>query len=417
MRSSAWQFLKRTGTLPARSAASSNCPSSRGILTKELDLQIAIAPTLMTVHGWASPTVAEACERARTLCHHLNRRDKLYPPIWGLWTNLFVGGLLDRALITANEALAMALASGVPMLEVTGRHALAYTHYYRGEWSEAISHAEAALALYSVEQERTLTSTFQLSSTVNLVAALGSSLWMMGHQDRALQELDRMIAIARDVNHPSALSNALGVACYMLTFHHDPHRMLRCAEEVKSFAREEGWELWYAVGVMSSGWARLHIGSRVDGLRELLEGVALFRSTRSDLMGPTVGVIHGEGLRAAGRQSEALEMLAATAETAHRGHVGVLLPDVYRIMGEIHLEAGALGEAESAFRKALETAEAQKALSLSLRASLSYHSLLECTNRRDEGVALVRQRYERFTDSFSQPDLVQARALLEGAAD
>ena len=25
------------------------------ILTKELDLQIAIAPTLMTVHGWASP--------------------------------------------------------------------------------------------------------------------------------------------------------------------------------------------------------------------------------------------------------------------------------------------------------------------------------------------------------------------------
>ena len=235
-------------------------PELRGILTKELDLQIAIAPTLMTVHGWASPTVAEACERARTLCHHLNWRDKLYPPIWGLWTNLFVGGLLDRALITANEALAMALASGVPMLEVTGRHALAYTHYYRGEWSEAISHAEVALALYSVEQERTLTSTFQLSSTVNLVAALGSSLWMMGHQDRALQELDRMIAIARDVNHPSALSNALGVACYMLTFHHDPHRMLSYAEEVKSFAREEGWELWYAVGVMSSGWARLHIG-------------------------------------------------------------------------------------------------------------------------------------------------------------
>ena len=157
--------------------------------------------------------------------------------VWGLWTNLFVGGLLDRALVTANEALAMALASGVPMLEVTGRHAVAYTHYYRGEWSEAIPHAEAALALYSLEQERALTSTFQMSSTVNLVAALGSSLWMMGHQDRALQELDRMISIARDVNHPSALSNALGVACYMLTFHHDPPRMLRLrrgSEELRS---------------------------------------------------------------------------------------------------------------------------------------------------------------------------------------
>jgi tetratricopeptide (TPR) repeat protein len=251
---------------------------------------------------------------------------------------------------------------------------------------------------------------------VNLVAALGGSLWMMGHQDRALQELDHMIAIARDVNHPSALSNALGVACYMLTFHHDPPRMLRCAEEVKSFARDEGWELWHAVGVMSSGWARLRLGDRVDGLRELLEGVALFRATGSDLMGPTVGVIHGEGLQAAGRQEEALEMLAATAEAAHRGHVGVLLPDVYRLMGEIHLEASTLGEAELAFQKALETAEAQKALPLALRAALSYHTLLERTNRRDQGLALVRKCYERFTDSFSQPDLVRARGRLGEAA-
>jgi len=392
-------------------------PDSPDVQTMELDLQIAIAPTLMTVHGWASPLVADSCERARTLCQQLNRADKLYPAVWGLWTNRFVGGLLDHALVVANEALAMALASGVPMLEVTARHAVAYTHYYRGEWSEAIPHAEVALALYSLEQERALTSTFQLSSTVNLVAARGSSLWMMGHQDQALQELDRMIVIARDVNHPSALSNALGVACYMLTFHHDPPRMLSYADEVKSFAREEGWELWYAVGVMSSGWARLWMGDRVDGLRELFEGVALFRATRSDLMGPTVGVIHGEGLREAGRQPEAIEMLAATAEKAQRGHVGVLLPDVYRLMGEMQLEGGMLCEAELAFRKALETAEAQKALSLALRSALSYHTLLERTKRDAEGLALVHSYYEKFTDSFSQPDLVRARELLNGATN
>ena len=390
-------------------------PESADTLTKELDLQIAIAPTLMTVHGWASRSVAEACERACVLCEHLKRPDKLYPAVWGLWTNLFVRGLLDRALTTAKQALAMALASGVPMLEVTGRHAVAYTHYYRGEWSEAISHADDALGLYSVEQERLLTSTFQISSTVNLVAARGSSLWMMGHQDGAVRELDRMLAIARDVNHPSALSNALGVACYMLTFHHDPPSMLRYAQEVKGFAREEGWELWYAVGVMSSGWARLRMGHE-GGLRELFEGVALFRATRSELMGPTVGVIHAEGLRAAGRQSEALEMLAATAETAQRGQVGVLLPDIYRLVAEIYFDAGALCEAESAFQKALHTAEAQKAISLSLRSALSYHKLLERNGRHSDGLALVRRYYEQFTDSFSQPDLVSARALIDGAA-
>jgi class 3 adenylate cyclase/tetratricopeptide (TPR) repeat protein len=388
-------------------------PESVELLDKELDLQIAIAPTLMTVHGWASPTVAEACERGRALCYQLNRPAKLYAPIWGLWTNLFVGGQLDRALVTAKEALAMACASGKPLLEVTSRHAVAYSHYYRGEWAEAVSHAKAGAALYSVEQERALASTFQLSSTVNLVAVLGSAFWMMGHQERGLQEFERMLAIAREVNHPSALSNGLGVACYMLTFIHDFPRMLRCADEVKSFAREEGWELWYAVGVMCSGWARLRMGDRDGGIQELLEGVALFRATRSDLMGPTVGVIHGEGLRAAGRRQEAVEMLSDTAKAAHRGHVGVLLPDVYRLIGELQFDSGALDASESAFQQALNTADGQKALSLSLRAALSYHNLLACTGRCDQGLAMVRQRYERFTDSFAMPDLVRARALLE----
>jgi class 3 adenylate cyclase/tetratricopeptide (TPR) repeat protein len=395
----------------------SRVPETPETLGKELELQIAVAPTLMTVHGWASPTVAEACERARELCGRLDRPDLLYPAVWGLWTNLFVAGQLDRALVTANEALAMAVASGVPMLEVTGRHAVAYTRYYRGEWGEALPHAEAGIALYSLEQERALTSTFQISSTVNLVAALGSCHWMMGHQDRALQELDRMVGIARDVNHPSALSNALGVACYMLTFHHDFPRMLQYADEVKSFAREEGWDLWYAVGVMSSGWSRLHMGDRTDGLQELFKGVMLFRATRSDLMGPTVGVIHGEGLRAAGRREEALDMLAGTARTAYDGHVGILLPDVYRLMGELHVDLGRLDDAETAFRQALATAVAQEALSLELRAAISYHDLLERTGRSGEGLALVQRCYERFSDSLSQPDLVRARAMLEETGD
>jgi class 3 adenylate cyclase/tetratricopeptide (TPR) repeat protein len=391
-------------------------PESTEILTKELELQIAIAPTLMTVNGWASPTVAEACERARELCHRLSRPDRLYPPVWGLWTNLFVGGQLDRALVTANEALGMAQASGIPMLEVTGRHAVAYTRYYRGEWAEAITHARAGIALFSVEQEQQLTAVFQLSSTVNLVAALGSGLWMMGHQDDGLVELEHMLAIARDVRHPSALSNALGVACYMLTFHHDHALMLRYADEVKSFAREEGWELWYAVGVMSSGWSRLVLGDRVDGLRELFEGVALFRATRSDLMGPTVAVIHAEGLRAAGRPAEALAMLRAAAQTAREGHVGVLLPDVYRLIGELHFEAGELAEAEGALEQALEIARAQDALSLELRAALAMYPLLARTGRHDEGIERVRSRYVRFENSFDQPDLVRARTLLEESA-
>ena len=226
-----------------------------------------------------------------------------------------------------------------------------------------------------------------------------------------------MIAIARDVNHPSALSNALGVACYMLTFHHDPPRMLRYAEEVKSFAREEGWELWYAVGVMSSGWARLRMGDRADGLRELLEGVALFRATRSDLMGPTVGVIHGEGLRAAGRQPEALEMLA---DYGRKGAIAVTSACF------CPTSTGSWAKSNSkAVRSARQSWHFGRHWRRRKRRRHSRsRSVPPCRTIRSSNAQSamlkdfrsIRQYYERFTDSFSQPDLVRARALLNGAA-
>ena len=205
-----------------------------------------------------------------------------------------------------------------------------------------------------------LTATFQISSTVNLVAALGSSYWMMGSRDRGLEEIDRMIGIARDMNHPSALSNALGVACYMLTFHHDFPRMLGYAEELKSFAREEGWELWFAVGVMSSGWSRLRMGDR-EGLGSSSRGSALFGATRSDLMGPTVAVIHGEGLRAAGRRRRRSRCLPTRGDGS-RGPRRRPRPGRAPADGRDPCRPRPTGDGEAEMQKALETAASQKSL-------------------------------------------------------
>jgi hypothetical protein len=102
---------------------------------------------------------------------------------------------------------------------------------------------------------------------------------------------------------------------------------------------------------------------------------------------------------------------------AERGHVGVLLPEVHRLTGEIHLEAGALADAETAFEAALASAAAQQALSLELRAALSYLALLEQVGRREQGLALVRHHLARFAEGHGQPDLVQARELVGAVAE
>ena len=88
----------------------------------------------------------------------------MYPPLWGLWTNQFVGGRLHEAMETATQVLTMALATGDPMLEIIGRHATSYTRYYRGEYDDAIAEAQAGLRHYSYDMDVAIAPAFQLSS-------------------------------------------------------------------------------------------------------------------------------------------------------------------------------------------------------------------------------------------------------------
>ena len=61
-----------------------------------------------------------------------------------------------------------------------------------------------------------------------------------------------------------------------------------------------------------------------------------------------------------------------------------------------------------------ETAEHQGALLYSLRAATLLARLCQSQGRADEADAALRPIYARFTEGFDFPDLIDARALLEG---
>src|SRR6516164_3472352 len=151
-------------------------PRDSARMGRELSVLAALAPPLMAVYGWASTEVAEACTRAIELARQLEAHDRVYAPLWGLWTNQFVGGRLHQAMETADQVLTMALSAGDATLEVTGRHATSYTRFYRGEYDLAISEAEAGLGRFSYDRELALAQTFQLSSTVCSMTAKASAL-------------------------------------------------------------------------------------------------------------------------------------------------------------------------------------------------------------------------------------------------
>lgn len=384
---------------------------------RELELQILLAPLLMAVHGWGAVEVEQTCTRALRLAQDLGRDDLSYAPQWGLWTNHFLRGELVSALETAESVFQTARASGTRMLEMLGRHALAYTLVYRGEFHRTLEEAEAGLALYDPQQEKEIANRFGLSSAVALLAARANSLWMLGRVDEAEKDYDRMLQIGRELQHPPSLAGALAFTlhgAFRYSYAGEMDRLAGIAEELMALVKEVDFFFWYVVTYTYQGLIAEALGEEERARTQMLEGLELFSQTGSRLSLVMMNVLCAEAFYRLGDDNEAFRRLeVADAETA-RGE-GLLAPDIWRVRGRLLTRQGERSAAEAAYYQAIERARAQCALSLELRAALDLYELRADDGRSEEGRALLASVLVRFTQGFDRPELASARAIVRAS--
>ncbi len=381
---------------------------------RELELQILLAPLLMAVYGWGAVEVEQACTRALGLAQDLGRIDLSYAPQWGLWTNHFLRGELVSALETAESIFQMARASGVRILEMLGRHALAYTLVYRGEFERTLEETEAGLALYDPQQEKEIANSFGMSSVVCLLACRAHSLWMLGHVEEADDNYDRMLQIARELGHPFSLACALTFTlhgAFRYSYAGEMDRLAGIAEELMALVKEVDFFFWYVVTYTYQGLIAEVLGEEERARTQMLEGLELFSQTGSRLTLVMMNVLCAEAFYRLGDDDEAFRRLGmAEAETAR--HEGLLAPDIWRVRGRLLTRQGERSAAEAAYYQALERAQAQRALSLELRAGLDLYELWAQDGRAEEGRALLAGILGRFTQGFDRSELARAIAIV-----
>src|SRR5579875_2315428 len=387
-------------------------PADTTRMDTELSVLTALAPALMAAYGWAAPEVEDACRRAIRLAEQLEAADRIYAPLWGLWTNQFVGGRLSEAMETASQVLAMALATRNPMLEMTGRNATSYTRFYRGEYDEAIAEAEAGLGHYAYDMELQLAQTFQLSPTINMMTAKACSLWMQGHQHEGIALMDDMVALARSLRHPPSVASALAFAMFFCLYDRDWERLFAFADETYDLSQAEGFAMWAANAGMHRGRARIGLGQADKGVAEVLEWGALFRQTGSGCIEGSVTSMVSEVLHMAGRSDEALAVSAEGERRAEAGLVGVMVPEIYRMRGNILRDLDRLDQADEAYRQAVNCARKQKARSLELRALISLLDLRLARDRPGDLDEDLRHAMAGLESQLDRPDFMQARKLL-----
>jgi class 3 adenylate cyclase/tetratricopeptide (TPR) repeat protein len=346
-------------------------PETAEKLQTELELHLAIAPALMSINGWAARSVEESCQRALELAQILGSSGAALQAVWGLWSVCFVRGDVARALPVAEQLLESARVADNALLTVMAHHAMAFTLYCHGRFAEVRKHAEAGIALFSLDRERIIVQQLQLSSSVILNGLLAAVLWLQGHSAEGEERLQIGARLAEELGHAPSLAVHLSLRADMHLWQHDSKRLLDASEQMLSLAEAEGFELHVPVARYYRGIARGLAGEHSEGISEAGAAAAAYAA-----LGAAMNATHGhcgraELMVASGRVSEALALLDEAEKAADELGEASCRGELQRVRAEVLASRGDVEGAVATLRRAIEIARSQGAPVLASRAAAS----------------------------------------------
>jgi predicted ATPase len=237
----------------------------------------------------------------------------------------------------------------------------------------------------------------------------------LGHPDRALAMGEEAVVLAKRVEHPLSLAQALFRAGYIHGQRGEIDRRRERAEEVVVLAERLGFPYYLGLGRFSRGSARVESGEGEAGLAEMEQALGELAGIGSGLGAPSFLFRLVEGLRKVGRYDDALGALGFGIARAEQQGQHYYDAELHRLRAEILLDmdGNAVEEAEALFHQSLEIARRQEAKTFELRAATSLARLWQRQGKRDAAQALLAPLYAWFTEGFDTRDLKDAKTLLE----
>ena len=171
--------------------------------------------------------------------------------------------------------------------------------------------------------------------------------------------------------------------------------------------------LWQAMPTFFLGWTRAQRGDVEEGIVQMRRCLDGWRSTGWWLYAPQYLAHIADASGRCGQVEEGLALVQEAIDLLEKGGECNWEAEAHRVKGELLKLSSRESEAEASFRQAIEVARRQEAKSWELRATTSLSRLLQKKGRSGEARALLSEIYGWFTEGFDEPDLKEARALLD----
>ncbi|OAI49152.1 hypothetical protein AYO44_18580 [Planctomycetaceae bacterium SCGC AG-212-F19] len=386
---------------------------------QELELLAPLGTAYIASRGYAAPEVGPVFQRARQLCERVGKLPNLFPIILGIWEWHTVRGNLRLCANLAAEGMEFADRLNDPGILMEALFMAGETMLYRADFAGARDRFATAVAQYD-DRDRTKFWAGHTSHNAGVTCRsnLAVCLWHLGYPDQALKANREMRQLARAVDHPFSLAYALHHTGWLCQYCRLGAEVRAAAEEEIAIATEQGFALWHATGTFFTGAGMLLQGELEEALPLLLKGLDAFRASGAELTLPCQLSTLGQAYTQADRFADARQALDEGLALAQKNDERCQEAELLRLKGELVLAESAdqAAAAEDFFRHAIETARRQQSKAWELRATMSQVRLWEKQGRREEARGALAAIYGPYTEGFTTPDLLEAKAMLEALA-
>ena len=367
--------------------------------------------------GYAAPETLKTYLRAKALFDDWTEPAQKFAVLYGLWANYYVGGEVAKQRASAAEFLAEAERHRVPSAVCLSHRTVGTTYVSMGEFESGRRHLEQARALYEQGFESAQMYYYGQDVGSTTLCYLCWALWQIGRVDEAADVAARAVKLAESLSHPFTLAYVICHAEGMMdVMRRRPEGVDAYAQTVISLCSEHGYPFWGAGGQILHGWATAHDDPE-KGIELIRAGLAAWRKTGARLWLPIFVALEGEAHAAAGRSDAALQAvdqaIAISAETGERWAIA----EVLRLKAQILSKSGRgeADEVEALLHQSLDAARLQGSRSWQLRTACDLVQFQRRRRGEQDALKLLRSVYRQFSEGFGTPDLIAAKALLEGA--
>ncbi len=379
----------------------------------EIKLRTGLARALMAVRGMTDE-VEEIYNHAISQLKDAEV-SRQFPVLRSLASFHLYRGEFDLAAVLGKQLLELAEEHGDPGIKVEALTVYGANTAFIGDIPKGLEYLDEAIELFT--RAGAAGEPFRLGPSAGVVPFTTSAflLWLTGHPDRARRRAAEGLEVAKQLNHPYTLAYARFHVGLLELWHQQVQNTLEHAAAVLEIAEEHDYEVWKAVGCVLQGAATVFIGRAEEGLARIEAGISLYRHLKTPpVFWTALLLLRASALGYSGRPTQAMAVVDEALSLVPPGDM--FEADLRILKGDLLLAMSDPQSASSEFRRAFEISEPLGVRMNELRAATRLARLHGGTAEGAQHSTTLRAVYERFTEGFEAPDLVDARRVLEETA-